>query len=212
MNPNDPPNPPTSVEAAESMTPAAIATPDEPTRRPASLTDLFLSFNRLALQGFGGVLPVAQRELVERQHWITNEQFVEMLSIGQVLPGPNIVNVSLMIGDRFFGLKGAFVALAGMLLSPLAVVIALAILYSEFARIPLVADALRGMGAVAAGLIIATALKLVRALKKNPIGMPLCLFYAALTVVAIAALRWPLVSVLLVLGPIGMATAWWRIR
>ena len=69
--------------------------------------DLFLTFNRLALQGFGGVLAVAQRELVERKRWLTREQFVEMLALSQVLPGPNIVNLALMLGDRFFGLRGA---------------------------------------------------------------------------------------------------------
>ena len=82
--------------------------------RPESLTHLFLAFSRLALQGFGGVLAVAQRELVERLGWMSKEEFVETLAIAQVLPGPNIVNLSMMIGDRFFGLRGAFVALAGM--------------------------------------------------------------------------------------------------
>jgi chromate transporter len=195
-----------------STLPVEIEATESPLNRPATLHDLFFSFNRLAMQGFGGVLPVAQRELVERRRWLTTEQFVEMLSIGQVLPGPNIINMALMIGDRFFGLRGAFVALAGMLLTPLAIVIALAVLYGQFARIPMVADALRGMGAVAAGLIIATGLKLIRALKTNPIGLPLSLFYSFLTLVFIVALKWPLVAVLLSLGPVGMFTVWWRIR
>ena len=81
----------------------------EPTRcagRPAR-GEIFRVFNRLALQGFGGVLAVAQRELVERERWMTPAQFVELLSLGQVLPGPNIVNMALMIGDRFFGWRGA---------------------------------------------------------------------------------------------------------
>jgi hypothetical protein len=89
---------------AESTTPLACA--------GFARTELFRAFNRLALQGFGGVLPVAQRELVERQRWLSREQFVETLSLGQVLPGPNIVNLALMIGDRFFGLRGA-IGLAG---------------------------------------------------------------------------------------------------
>jgi chromate transporter len=173
---------------------------------------LFRAFNSMALQGFGGVLPVAQRELVEKHGWLTAEQFVEMLAIGQVLPGPNICNIALMVGDRFFGLRGACAALTGILLAPLVIVLALAILYSEFARLPIVAHALQGMGAVAAGLIIATGLKLVRGLKRNPIGMPLCLLYAAVTFGLIALLHLPLVNVLLILGPIGMATAWWRLR
>ena len=69
---------------------------EEARPRPASVTELFFAFNRLALQGFGGVLPVAQRELVERRRWVTRAEFVEILSLGQVLPGPNVVNLALM--------------------------------------------------------------------------------------------------------------------
>ena len=76
-------------------------------RRPADCTELFRAFNRLALQGFGGVLPVAHRELVERQRWLSPQQFVELLTLGQVLPGPNIINMAIVIGDRFFGWRGA---------------------------------------------------------------------------------------------------------
>src|SRR2546421_12947569 len=97
---------------------------DHETTGPRSLSDLFFTFNRMSLQGFGGVLAVAQRELVERKRWMSREQFVEMLSVSQVLPGPNVVNLSLMIGDRHFGLRGAFVALAGMLAIPFVIVLA----------------------------------------------------------------------------------------
>jgi chromate transporter len=196
-----------SASAAVPEVPPPAST-EAPLARPATLTEMFLSFNRLALQGFGGVLPVAQREFVERQRWLTDAQFVEMLSIGQVLPGPNIINVSLMIGDKFFGFRGAMVALAGMLAGPLVIVLALAMLYGEFARIPMVANALRGMGAVSAGLIIATALKLMRGLRTNPIGPLLCTVYGAATMVMIILLKWPLLAVLAVLGPLGMYSAW----
>jgi chromate transporter len=153
---------------------------------PQSLTDLFLTFNRMSLQGFGGVLAIVQRELVERKQWLTREQFVETLSVSQVLPGPNVVNMALMIGDRHFGLRGAFVALAGMLLVPLIIVLALAVLYVEFASLPAVSGALRGMGAVAAGLVIATGVKLLPTLKKGALGLPLGLTFAGLMFVATA--------------------------
>ena len=179
--------------------------------KPESVADLFFTFNRLALQGFGGVLAVAQRELVERRRWLSAAQFVEMLSVGQVLPGPNIVNVSLMIGDRFFGLRGAFAALAGMLLVPSIVVLALTALYTQFADQPMVSGALRGMGAVAAGLIIATGIRLLSTLKASALGLPLCLGFAALTFVTIAVLRWPLVWVVLGLGSVAVAMAWHRL-
>ena len=84
------------------------------TQRPPSVAALFWAFNRLALQGFGGVLPVAQRELVERLRWLTREQFLELLSLSQVLPGPNIINLGLILGDRYFGWRGSLVALAGL--------------------------------------------------------------------------------------------------
>ena len=180
--------------------------------KPASVADLFFTFNRLALQGFGGVLAVAQRELVERKRWLSAAQFVETLSVGQVLPGPNIVNVSLMIGDRFFGLRGAFAALAGMLLVPSIVVLALTALYGQFADQPMVSGALRGMGAVAAGLIIATGIRLLNTLKTSALGLPLCLAFAALTTLFIAVLRWPLVWVVLGLGSVAVGLAWQRLR
>ena len=179
----------------------AVPPPDAEQRaQPRSLTDLFLSFSILALQGFGGVLAVVQRELVERKRWMTREEFVEEWAVAQIMPGPNVVNLSLMIGGRYFGLRGALVALAGMLTFPLIVVLALALVYAQFADNPQVAGALRGMGAVAAGLITATGLKLFGALKKHPLGVPACIVLGLASFVAIALLRWPLAWVLLGLG------------
>jgi chromate transporter len=182
-----------------------------PLAAPASLRELFLAFNRLSLQGFGGVLPVAQRELVERKHWLDKQQFVEMLAVSQVLPGPNVVNLALMFGDRCFGLRGAMTALAGMMLAPLVVVLMLTALYGQYSHHPLVSGALRGMGAVAAGLVISTALKLLATVRHNPMGRWLALAFAALTFVSIALLRWPLVWVVIGLGSLAMAVAWSRI-
>jgi chromate transporter len=179
---------------------------------PASLHELFFAFNRLALQGFGGVLPVAQRELVERQRWLTKEQFVEMLAISQVLPGPNVVNLALMFGDRMFGLRGAIAALGGMMLAPLVIVLALTVLYAEFAQYPMVTGALRGMGAVAAGLVMSTGIKLLGTLKRNVMGLPICIGFGALTLIATAWLRLPLVGVILGLGTLAVAVAWVRLR
>ena len=184
----------------------------EPTLRPDSARDLFRVFHRMALQGFGGVLAVTQRELVERERWLTREQFVEHLSIAQVLPGPNVINLALMVGDGFFGWRGAMAALAGLLLAPLAIVLSLATIYARLSTVPFVAGALRGMGAVAAGLVIATALKVVPTLRKNPMGLPLSAAFAAVTWVAIGLLHWPLVWVVLGLGALAMGLAWTRLR
>ena len=178
---------------------------------PRSAGELMSVFSALALQGFGGVLPVAQRELVERRQWLTREQFLETLSIGQVLPGPNVVNMALMIGDRFFGWRGAFAALAGLLALPLAIVLTLAVLYARFASQPVVAGALRGMAAVAAGLIVAVALKLVPTLARNPLGPGLCGLALAATLCAVGGLRWPMAYAVLGIGGAAVLAAWWRL-
>jgi chromate transporter len=189
----------------------SAARADGPARRPASLTDLFFSFTFLALQGFGGVLAVVQRELVEKKQWMTREEFVQEWAVAQIMPGPNVVNLALMLGDRYFGFRGAMAALTGILLFPLLVVLGLALVYAHFADNPHVAGALRGMGAVAAGLITATGLKLLAALRRHPLGLPMCLAFALCAFVAIALLRWPLAYMLLVLGMMSCALTWRRL-
>ncbi|HSC62592.1 MAG TPA: chromate transporter [Caldimonas sp.] len=179
---------------------------------PTSRSDLFFTFNRLALQGFGGVLAVAQRELVERKGWLSREEFVEMLALSQVLPGPNVVNLGLMLGDRFFGLRGALAAVAGMLAVPLVIVLLLTAAYAEFSRLAAVSGALRGMGAVAAGLIIATAIRLMTTLGSNRLGPPLAAAFAVLTFTTIVWLRWPLIWVVAGLGTSAVAIAYARTR
>jgi len=182
-----------------------------PLARPGSSKELFVAFTLLALQGFGGVLAVAQRVLCEQRRWLTKDEFLEILAVGQVLPGPNVCNVALMVGDRFFGWRGAFAALAGMMTVPLLIVLAVTVAYSEFALNPAVAGALKGMGAVAAGLIAGTGLKLMTALRVNPMGATVCAAVGVLTFVTIAILRWPLVWVLLGLGSLACLYAWKRL-
>jgi chromate transporter len=186
--------------------------PSEQLARPASPKDLFVAFTVLALQGFGGVLAVAQRVLCEQKRWLTKEEFLEVLAVGQVLPGPNICNVALMVGDRFFGWRGAFAALAGMMTVPLIIVLVVSAVYVEYATLPAVAGALKGMGAVSAGLIVGTALKLANALRVNVMGMGVCIALALTVFVAVALLRWPLAWVLLVLGLAASIYAWRRLR
>lgn len=179
--------------------------------RPASLTALFVAFSLLALQGFGGVLAVAQRELVDRRAWLTRHEFIELYAVAQLLPGPNVVNLSLMIGDRYFGWRGALAAVSGMLLAPILVVLVLAASYQELSRYPAVAGALRGMGAVAAGLILAMALKMLVTLRGNVLGPALCSALGLTTLVAIAVLRLPLAWVVIGLGLTAWGLARWRI-
>lgn len=184
---------------------------DEPLNRPASPGALFRVFTRMAMQGFGGVLPVARRELVDRERWLTDAQFVELLSVGQVLPGPNVVNLSLVFGDRCFGWRGAVAALAGMLTLPLLIVVALAAAYRGLADVPAVAGALRGMGAVAAGMVLAMAWQTGQSLKGNALGAMGGLVLGGAAFTAIAVLRWPLVWVLPPLALLAYGWAWWAL-
>jgi chromate transporter len=180
------------------------ATPGSPSR-PASLRQLFVVFTLMALRGFGGVLPWAQRVLVEERRWLTRDEFVELLAFGQMLPGPNVCNVAIMAGDRWFGWRGAVVALAGMLAAPAVVVLALAMVYGQFADDPVVRRALHGMGAVAGGMIVATAVKLVSTQRRRWRWMG----FGVLAFAGVALLRWPLWQVVAAIGPVAVAAAWW---
>ena len=186
--------------------------PGDSPPRPQSLSDVFISFTLLALQGFGGVMAVVQRELVERKRWLTQEEFVEDWAVAQIMPGPNVVNLSLMIGGRYFGLPGALAALGGLLALPLVLVLALAVLHDRFADSPQVAGALRGMAAVSAGLIGATGFKLAAALKRNPLPTAWCVVIAALGFVLVALLKCPLLYVLAGLGGLSCILAWRRLK
>ena len=188
----------------------SLPAPDRP--RPESLTDLFVSFTLLTLQGFGGVMAVVQREFVEKKRWLSAEEFIEDWAVAQVMPGPNVINLSLIIGGRYFGLKGAMAAMAGMLAAPLLAVLTLALIYAQFASRPEVAGALRGMGAVAAGLIGASALKLTKALKTNVLGWRWCAAFGLVSLVAIAALRVPLVYVIFGLGGLACTLSYRKLQ
>ena len=143
---------------------------------------------------------MVQRELVEKRQWLTPEEFVEDWAVAQIMPGANVVNLALIVGDRYFGWRGALAALAGMLALPLCVVLALTVAMSELAHQSAIQGALRGMAAVSAGLIAGTGLKLVAALRLNTMGIGACAALAVLSFIAIALMRMPLVWVLLCLG------------
>jgi chromate transporter len=189
----------------------AIGESEEPLARPASLADLFISFTLLALQGFGGVLAVVQRELVEKKRWLSREQFVEEWAVAQIMPGPNVVNLGITLGARYFGWRGSLVAVAGLLAAPTLIVLTLGLLYSGFGDNPHVAGALRGMGAVAAGLVMATGIKLASALKRNALGLPLATVFSVAAFVGIALLRLPLAWILVGLGGVSCLIAYRRL-
>lgn len=189
------------------------AAPAEPApAAPASPLQLAWVCNRLALQGFGGVLAIAQHEFVERERWLTQQEFAELLAAAQLLPGPNVVNLAIMLGERHFGWRGVVAALVGMLALPLAIALLLAGVARSHLQLPWVAGALRGMGLVAAGLLLGAAWKLAQPLRHSPLGFEAAIGLAAVALILIGLLRLPLLPVLLGLLGLGMGLAWraWR--
>ena len=174
---------------------------------PPSRRELFLRFLIVGMQGFGGVLPFARRMLVEQRRWVSEREFIEVLSLSQFLPGPNIVNVSIIVGSRFRGASGSVAAVLGLMLMPFLIVLALAALYAQFAAIEAVRGATNGVSAAATGLVIATAIKMAQPLK----GVAWQIAMGILTFVAIGLLRVPLLWALAMLAPLSIAIAW-RIR
>lgn len=168
--------------------------------KPSSLSDLFLAFQSLALKGFGGVYAVIHHDLVTRKKWLTNEQFLEDWALAQTVPGPNAVNMAVILGGRYFGFRGILVALAGVLSVPMLLLLCLAHFYLQVADSPHVVGAMRGMGAVAAGLAIAAGLKLAFNSKGNVLGPMVGIGLGVACFVAVAVLRWPLHYVLMALG------------
>ncbi|CAN5138394.1 chromate transporter [soil metagenome] len=176
---------------------------------------LFLAFTRISLTGFGGVLPFAYRGLVERRHWLTDREFSETLAFAQILPGPTICNMSIMIGWRSDGLAGAIASFAGMLAAPTVLVIGLGLTYASVASHPVVQHALAGMSAVAAGLVIATAVKMGLGLlrtERTAEERSTATGFGGLAFAGVGLLQWPLIFVALGLAPFSVALAWWRRR
>jgi chromate transporter len=162
--------------------------------------DIFMAFLSIAVAGVGGVLPHAQHQLVERRRWLTQREFAELLSAGQLLPGPNIVNVSIMVGARHCGLVGAIAGVAGMMLVPFFFVITLAAFYRNFGNEPNVRQAFNGIAAGAAGLMIATGIKLAKAQPRKAWALGL----TGTAFVLIGLARLPLIPVLLSMAPVAI--------
>lgn len=171
---------------------------------PPGAWTLFSEFARVGLSGFGGVLPFIRQAVVERNRWLDDREFAELLGIAQVLPGPNVVNLSLMLGYRHAGALGAFSAFIGLVGMPLLLLLGLAALYYRFGEVPGVRGALQGMLAVSAGLVLATGIKLAASLPRRARTLVPMVLAAA----AVGLLRWPLVPVVAALIPVCLALEW----
>lgn len=176
-------------------------------KQPQSKMELFKVFTVVALQGFGGVLAIIQQELVERRQWLTQAQFVEEWSVAQIMPGPNVANLCITLGNRYFGWTGSVAALSGLIFAPLVLLLTLAILFGGVSDHAMAQGALKGMGAVSAGVIIATGLKLSATLPQNPMGLGTAAVIGAAAFIAVGVLRVPLIWAILSIGCVGYVLA-----
>ncbi|MDE2440624.1 MAG: chromate transporter [Betaproteobacteria bacterium] len=176
-------------------------------RSRPDLRALFLGFSSVGLSGFGGVLPFARRMLVDERHWMTGEEFNAQLGLCQFLPGPNVINLAVVVGKRYQGLLGAIVAPFGLLAGPLVVVLLLALIYDRYGSQPLAQGMLRGIAAAGCGLLFATAWRMGGAIKDKPAFLP----FTVLVVAAIAWLRWPMPVVMLCGLLLSGGVAYWKL-
>lgn len=165
---------------------------------------LFGGFFLIGLSGFGGVLPQAQHHLVQRRRWLSDAEFAELLALGQVLPGPNIVNMAVAIGSRFHGAGGALLAVAGLLLAPLGLILLLATLYQHYRQAQALQHLLAGLAPAGIGLLLGMVLKLAARLPRRWLHWALTM----LTFLAVAVVQLPLWLVLMVLAPLAVGLAW----
>ncbi len=171
------------------------------------LRALFLGFSSVGLSGFGGVLPFARRMLVDERCWMSAEEFNTLLGLCQFLPGPNVVNLAVVVGKRYCGLLGAIVAPVGLLLGPFLIALLLALLYDAYGSQPLAQGILRGIAAVGVGLLFAMAWRMAGALKDKTVFLP----FTLLTVLSIAFWRWPMPWVMAGGLLLAGGVAYWRL-
>lgn len=177
------------------------------TRPDPTVFELFAGFFTVGVLGFGGVLPWARRMIVDQRKWLTAGEFTDMLGLCQFLPGGNIMNVTIALGSRFRGIPGALACFLGLMTAPIAIVIALGVVYDRYAEYPPVRRAFVALSAAAAAYLLASAWKIASPLRSRPLAAAV----AVCTFVAIAILRIPLQAAMPVLA-IASTFLLWRFR
>jgi chromate transporter len=183
--------------------PAAVPAPDLPASTPPGLIALFVAFAKISLAGFGGVLVWARRGIVDQHRWMTADEFNETYALCHFLPGPNVVNLSVVFGSRFRGIPGSVAAFAGLLGPPVVIMTALAALYARYGEIDALRRILAGVSCAAVGLLLSAVFRMMMPLVKR--RDPVALVLLAAVFVAIGLLRLPLPAVLLVAIPLSIA-------
>jgi chromate transporter len=200
----------TPIPVQPSPMPPDPVAPNPVTPKPVAPgpLELFIAFSLISVSGFGGVLYWSRRMMVDERKWLTAEQFNEAYALCNFLPGPNIVNFSVVFGRQVGGTAGALVALLGLLGPPFLLVTLLGVLYAAYGEIAALQRILAGVAAAAAGLTISTGLKMAGPLLRERPGFAHGVAMAAF--LAVGVLRWPIYWVLGVLIPCSIALAWWR--
>ncbi len=207
---------PSKSPASESPPAAVPAPPDIPTAIPPTqpgLLELFVAFAKMSLAGFGGVLVWARRGIVDQHRWMTAEEFNETFALCHFLPGPNIVNLSVVFGSRFRGIAGGIAAFAGLVGPPMVIATILAALYARYGEIDALRRILAGVSCAAVGLLIAVVFKMMMPLIKKRDAVGLVILLAVF--IAIGLLRLPLQAVLLVAIPLSVGITYfmrWRVN
>lgn len=197
-------------ESVDSPPLAQRPSPDPTNIVTPTPVELFFGFFKITIIGFGGVLAWARREFVTNRHWMTPDEFNELFALCQFLPGPNIVNFSIIYGARLYGFLGAAIAFVGLVAPPFVLMIIAGVAYAGYGELPLFRDGLTGLGAAAAGLLIATAVQMIQPLvRKDRVPQ----FLIAIAVfMAMGVMQWPILAVLGVMLPVSIGYAWkWRV-
>lgn len=179
--------------------PAAASVPEIPTSVPPSVIALFVAFAKMSLAGFGGVLYWARRAIVDQHRWMSADEFNETYALCHFLPGPNIVNLSMVFGARLRGVAGGIAAFTGLLVPPMLIMTVLAAIYARYGEIDALRRTLAGVSCAAVGLLIANVLRMMAPLvrRRDLAGMAML----AIVFVTIGLVRWPMVAVLLAAIP-----------
>jgi chromate transporter len=188
------------------LSPVAVPAPDIPSSAPSTppgLVELFVAFAKMSLAGFGGVLVWARRSIVDQHRWMTADEFNETFALCHFLPGPNVVNLSVVFGSRFRGMAGGIAAFAGLVGPPVVIVTILAALYARFGEIDALRRILAGVSCAAVGLLISALFRMMMPLvrKRDLVG----LVVLTAVFIAVGPLRLPLPAVLLVAIPLSIA-------
>lgn len=178
---------------------------ERPLDPPPGLFEIFWVFSKIGILSFGGVLSAwIHREISVKRHWMTETDVLSGLAMSQIMPGINVVNLSLFVGQRLRGVAGALVAILGILLAPTFLVILISLVYDRFSDNPWLPDILNGVAAAAIGMMINMG---VKATQRAARSIPLLLVVAGIFV-GVGVMRWPMVLVVLGLGPISIWLAW----